>query len=47
MLARKSICGTYEYMAPEISRMELHDKKVDIWCLGIMLYEFLHGMPPF
>jgi serine/threonine protein kinase len=40
---RTSICGTYEYMSPEIVVDQKHGFKVDIWCLGIMLYEFLHG----
>ncbi len=40
---RTSICGTYEYMSPEIVNNYTHNKKVDIWCLGILLYEMLHG----
>lgn len=44
---RDSICGTYEYMSPEIVYQKQHDKKVDIWCLGILLYEMIHGQPPF
>lgn len=44
---RGSICGTYEYMSPEILEKNKHSKKLDIWCLGIMLYEMLHGDTPF
>ena len=44
---RMSICGTYEYMAPEIVFRTPYSYKVDIWCLGILLYEMLHGTPPF
>ena len=44
---RKSICGTYEYMSPEVVLLNKHNNKVDIWCLGILLYEMLHGSPPF
>ena len=44
---RRSICGTYEYMSPEVVNSERYDSKIDIWCLGVLLYEILHGTPPF
>lgn len=44
---RSSICGTFEYMSPEIVFDAQHSTKVDIWCLGVLLYELLHGSPPF
>lgn len=44
---RKSVCGTYEYMSPEIVREQNHDFKTDIWCLGVLFFELLHGKPPF
>lgn len=34
-------------MAPEIYETENYDEKVDIWSLGIMIYELLHGKSPF
>lgn len=40
-------CGTYEYMAPEIIKKDLYDEKVDVWALGVLLYELLHGKSPF
>jgi serine/threonine protein kinase len=44
---RKTLCGTLDYLPPEIVMNKEHDKNVDIWCLGILLYEFLVGQPPF
>jgi serine/threonine protein kinase len=44
---RTTFCGTYEYMAPEIFDKKPYDKSVDIWCLGVLLYEMLHGRSPF
>ncbi len=44
---RETFCGTYEYMAPEIFESEQYDKAVDIWSLGIMLYEIFHLHSPF
>ncbi len=34
-------------MAPEIFENEEYDQKVDIWSLGVLLYEMLHGVSPF
>ena len=44
---RTTFCGTFEYMAPEIVCEEKYDTGVDIWALGILLYEMLHGYSPF
>ncbi len=44
---RTTFCGTFEYMAPEIVCEENYDAAVDIWALGILLYEMLHGYSPF
>eukprot|EP01017_Pseudomicrothorax_dubius_P026502 TRINITY_DN2960_c0_g3_i2.p1 TRINITY_DN2960_c0_g3~~TRINITY_DN2960_c0_g3_i2.p1 ORF type:complete len:480 (+),score=82.48 TRINITY_DN2960_c0_g3_i2:152-1591(+) len=42
-----AFCGTYEYMAPEMVERKRYDESVDIWGLGILLYELLHGYSPF
>lgn len=34
-------------MAPEILRKQPYDFAVDWWCLGCVIYEMLHGLPPF
>ena len=44
---RKSFCGTFEYMAPEIIKEMPYGKPVDIWALGILLYELYFGFSPF
>lgn len=44
---RQTLCGTYEYMAPEVIFNGRQTKKTDIWALGILLYELFHGHAPF
>ena len=44
---RITFCGTYEYMAPEMINDEFYDMGIDIWSLGVLLYEIIHGYSPF
>jgi serine/threonine protein kinase len=46
-LRRQTMCGTLDYLPPEMVLHEKYDDKVDLWCLGVLTYEFLVGRPPF
>ncbi|XP_050293040.1 aurora kinase B-like [Anthonomus grandis grandis] len=46
-LLRKTMCGTLDYLPPEMVDGRKYRHTVDNWCLGILCYEFLHGVPPF
>ncbi|XP_054722405.1 aurora kinase C-like [Uloborus diversus] len=44
---RTTLCGTLDYLPPEMLDSRPYDHKVDLWCLGVLCYEFLVGRPPF
>lgn len=44
---RMTFCGTMEYLAPEMVNNNVHSGGIDLWCLGILTYEFLTGKTPF
>lgn len=45
--SRVTFCGTYEYMSPEIVKEIPYNFEIDVWSLGILLYELTHGYAPF
>lgn len=44
---RKTMCGTLDYLPPEMVGQTHYDHTIDIWCIGVLAYEFLCGNPPF
>lgn len=44
---RQTLCGTLDYLPPEMVEGRDHDAAVDVWSLGVLCYEFLFGKPPF
>ena len=41
------MCGTLDYLPPEMIEGREHSEKVDYWALGVLTFEFLVGKPPF
>ena len=46
-IKRTTVCGTPVYLAPEIINNTGHDERVDIWCIGVLMFELLTGTAPF
>lgn len=44
---RQTLCGTLDYLPPEMVEGKEHNAGVDIWSLGVLCYEFLFGRAPF
>jgi aurora kinase A len=44
---RATMCGTLDYLPPEMVLHQAYSDHVDLWCLGVLCYEFLVGKPPF
>ena len=41
------MCGTLDYLPPEMIEGGTHNEKLDLWCIGVLCYECLVGSPPF
>nr|AAF25838.1 serine/threonine kinase AIE1 [Mus musculus] len=46
-LRRKTMCGTLDYLPPEMIAQKPYNEMVDLWCIGVLCYELLVGKPPF
>jgi len=44
---RTTMCGTPDYVCPELLENKPHDSKVDIWSLGVLAFELNSGYAPF
>ncbi|UJR33683.1 hypothetical protein I4U23_021112 [Adineta vaga] len=44
---RTTLCGTLDYLPPEMLNGNGYDEKIDLWCLGVLTYEMIIGKPPF
>lgn len=44
---RNTLCGTLDYLPPEMIQGSDYDNSVDTWCLGVLMYELLVGHAPF
>ncbi|XP_019091136.1 PREDICTED: serine/threonine-protein kinase ATG1t-like [Camelina sativa] len=43
----ETVCGSPFYMAPEVLQFQSYNEKADMWSVGAILFELLHGYPPF
>ncbi len=41
------MCGTMEYLSPEMVDGNAYNKEIDVWCIGVLCYELSTGRSPF
>lgn len=44
---RKTVCGTIEYLCPQMINSEIYGHEVDLYCLGVVMYELFYFDSPF
>ncbi len=44
---RETFCGTLEYVSPEVAVGSRYDNKIDIWSVGVLIFEMLTGEAPY
>lgn len=44
---RTTVCGTLDFLSPEMCRRQEYDTRVDLWAVGVLMYEMLYGNAPF
>lgn len=47
LFRRDTLCGTLDYLPPEMVSGKPHDHTADIWSLGVLCFELICGKPPF
>ncbi|KAM3129044.1 hypothetical protein pb186bvf_018822 [Paramecium bursaria] len=44
---RETLCGTIDYLSPEMVQGQAYDQSVDVWSLGVLIFELTTGKTPF